>query len=59
VVLLRRRDPADTVVAGLLAGALLFALSFFFISIACDYRYLFFLDLAAMAAALYAVSRRA
>jgi len=59
VVLLRSRDPADKVVAGLLAGALLFALSFFFISIACDYRYLFFLDLAAMAATLYASARRA
>ena len=50
IVLLRRPAPADRAVAGLLAGALLFACSFFFISIACDYRYLFFLDLAAMAA---------
>ena len=59
VVLLRRRGPADLVIAGLLAGALLFALSFFFISIACDYRYLFFLDISAMAAALYCIRRRA
>lgn len=59
IVLMRRPDPADRVVAGLLAGALLFALSFFFISIACDYRYLFFPDLAAMAAALYAVEKTA
>ena len=51
-LLLRRRAPADLAVAGLLAGALVFTLTFFFISIACDYRYLIFLDLAAMAAAL-------
>jgi hypothetical protein len=54
----RRRDPADLAVAGLLAAALLFSFSFFFISIACDYRYLLFLDLAAMAGSLYAVARR-
>ena len=41
-------------VAGLLAGALVFTLSFSVISIACDYRYLIFLDLAVMAASLYA-----
>ncbi len=59
VVLLRRREPSDKVVAGLLAGALLFALTFFFISIACDYRYLVFLDFAAMAGALYTAARPA
>jgi hypothetical protein len=51
--LLRRRDPADLVMLGLLASALAFAASFFVISIACDYRYLYFLDLAAMAGLLY------
>lgn len=55
MVLLRRPSPADKAVAGLLAGALLFSLTFFFISIACDYRYLIFLDLAVMAASLYAI----
>jgi hypothetical protein len=55
IVLLRRPSPADKAVAGLLAGALLFSLTFFFISIACDYRYLIFLDLAVMAASLYAI----
>ena len=55
IVLLRRPAPADKAVAGLLAGALLFSLTFFFISIACDYRYLIFLDLAVMAASLYAI----
>ncbi len=47
-----RGAPADLVVAGLQAAALVFALSFFVISIACDYRYLYFLDLAAMTGAL-------
>jgi hypothetical protein len=53
VLLLRRRQPADLAMAGLLAAAFLFALSFFVISIACDYRYLYVLDLSATAAALY------
>ena len=53
VFLLRRRRPEDWAVAGLLAATLLFTLSFFVISIACDYRYLYALDLSALAAALY------
>jgi hypothetical protein len=57
IVLLRRPSPADKAVAGLLAGALLFSLTFFFISIACDYRYLILLDLAVMAASLYAITK--
>jgi hypothetical protein len=55
VLLAWRGTPADLAVAGLLAGALLFTLTFVIISIACDYRYLVFLDLAAMAAALQAI----
>ncbi len=51
--LLVRRDPADLVIAGLMAGALGFAASFFVISIACDYRYLYLLDLAAITGVLY------
>ncbi len=58
VLLLRRGAPPDLAVAGLLAGALLFTVTFAIISIACDYRYLIFLDLAAMAAALYATGSR-
>jgi len=50
---LLRRDPADGPMAGLLIGALGFAASFFVISVACDYRYLYVLDLAAMTAGLY------
>lgn len=53
VILLIRRDPADLMIAGLLAGALAFTASFFVISLACDYRYLYFLDLAAITGALY------
>lgn len=57
-VLLRRRGDADLAVAGLLAAALLFTITFVIISIACDYRYLVFLDLSAMAGALYAGGRK-
>jgi hypothetical protein len=58
VFLLRRRRDMDLVAAGLQAAALAFGLSFFVVSIACDYRYLYFLDLAAMAGALAAAARK-
>jgi len=48
VLLIRRGQGSDLAIAGLMAGALIFAASFYVISIACDYRYLYFLDLAAM-----------
>jgi hypothetical protein len=57
IYLLWRGAGADLAVAGLLAGALLFTLTFALVSIACDYRYLVFLDFAAMAGALYAVKK--
>ncbi len=53
ILLLVRRTPADLAVAGMLAASLAFAASFFVIAIACDYRYLYALDLAAMAALFY------
>jgi hypothetical protein len=53
IVLLHRRRPADLAMASLMAAALAFTASFFVISIACDYRYLMVLDLAAIAGALY------
>jgi len=53
VLLLRRRRPADLALAGLLAASMLYALSYFAISIACEYRYLYALDLSALAAAFY------
>jgi hypothetical protein len=48
VVLVLRGRPSDFVMAGLQAGALAFAGSFLVIALACDYRYLYFLDLAAI-----------
>ena len=50
---LSRGGVADIAMAGMLAGALLFTASFFFVSVACDYRYLYALDVAAMAGLLY------
>jgi hypothetical protein len=47
-LLVLRGTAADIAVAGLEVAALLFAASFFVVSVACDYRYLYFLDLAAM-----------
>jgi len=53
-LLLWRREPADIVMAGVQAAGVAFAASFFIISIACDYRYLYFTDLAAIAGVIYA-----
>lgn len=52
-LLLMRREAADWVLAALMASTLAFTASFFVISIACDYRYLYFLDLAVLAGLLY------
>ena len=53
VALLRRRRPVDIAIAGLLVATLIFSGSFFVISIACDYRYLYALDLSVLFALLY------
>lgn len=53
VLLLRRRRPADIAIAALQAGALVFTASFFVIGIACDYRYLYALDIAALTGVFY------
>lgn len=53
-LLLWRREPADIAIAALQLGGAAFAASFFIISIACDYRYLYFTDVAALAGLLYA-----
>ena len=45
---------ADIVMIGLQLAGVAFAASFFIISIACDYRYLYFTDVAAMAGLIYA-----
>ena len=51
--LLVRREAADIAIAGLMLSALSFASSFYVISLACDYRYLYFLDLAAITGLVY------
>jgi hypothetical protein len=48
ILLLWRRRAADISIAFLQIGALAYVATFFFISIACDYRYLYCLDMAAM-----------
>lgn len=48
-----RRRTTDVPFACLLAGAIVFSSSFFFLSIACDYRYLYLLDLSALATLFY------
>lgn len=58
VLLLRRSEPGDAAIAGLLAGALVFTVTFAAISIACDYRYLILLDLAAMTGALHWTAKK-
>jgi hypothetical protein len=51
-LLLRRRGP-DIALTSMLLGAIAFCASFFFISIACDYRYFYVLDLAALSTLFY------
>ena len=46
-------EAADLAVIGLMLAALSFAASFFVISLACDYRYLYLLDLAALVGLVY------
>ncbi|HEV2651635.1 MAG TPA: hypothetical protein VGU69_10285 [Rhizomicrobium sp.] len=58
VFLIWRRRPADIVFACLIAGLLSFTASFFFISLACDYRYLYTLDLCTMAVLFYLATSR-
>jgi hypothetical protein len=53
VLLLRRRRTADIAIAAMQVSTLLYTASFFFISIACDYRYLYALDLAAVTGWFY------
>jgi len=54
---LARRQAVEMIATvGMLVGAAAFTASFFVISLACDYRYLYFLDVAAMAALVQRVS---
>jgi hypothetical protein len=52
-LLARRGRPGDAAIAALLASALAFTACFFIISFACDYRYLYALDLSVMVAAFH------
>lgn len=51
--LLLRRDPPDIAIAGLMLGVLGFLATFLVLSLACDYRYLYAVDLAAITGLLY------
>jgi len=53
VVLVIRARPADFVFVIFIIGTFAFVASFFFIALACDYRYLYALDLCAMATLFY------
>jgi arginine exporter protein ArgO len=55
ILLMHRRAPGDWAMIGMLSAAMVFTASFFVISIACDYRYLYFLDVAALTALFYLV----
>lgn len=52
-VLVWRGEATDLVIAAMLLSALAFTASFAVISLACDYRYLYFLDVAALSGLLY------
>lgn len=52
-LMLWRRRPADLAIAALMLGVLAVAASFFVITIACDYRYLYILDLSALTGVFY------
>ena len=53
VLVLKRRRPGDIAMASLIGATGAFTGTFFVISIACDYRYLYVIDLTALAGVLY------
>ena len=53
IVMLSALTDKASIDAAFMAGALAFAASFFVISIACDYRYLYLLDVAGITGVLY------
>jgi hypothetical protein len=52
------REPGRIAALAMATAAALFALSFFVVSVDCDYRYLYFLDVAAMTAAVRRAATR-
>jgi hypothetical protein len=59
VFLARRGRPGDAAMAAMLVSALAFTACFVMISFACDYRYLYALDLSAMVAVFHLALGRA
>ncbi|HWX89777.1 MAG TPA: hypothetical protein VNY75_05690, partial [Rhizomicrobium sp.] len=53
ILLLVRREASDWPIAGMLAASALYALSYFFIGVACQYRYLLVTDMTTLAAIFY------
>ena len=53
IVLLMRRELSDWPIAAMLIASALYALSYFFIGVACQYRYLFVMDMTTLAAIFY------
>ena len=53
LLVLRRREPTDIAVASLIAAAFAFTATFAVLSIACDYRYLYLVDLSGLASIMY------
>lgn len=58
ILLCRRRRAGDVAIAGLLFASLAYAASFLLIGVACDYRYLYALDLSAMIGVFYLAATR-
>jgi hypothetical protein len=56
VLLLRRREPADVMLAALIVSAFVFTATFAVLSLACDWRYLYIVDLSVMTALVYAAA---
>ena len=59
LILLMRREISDWPMAAMLIASALYALSYFFIGVACQYRYLFVIDMTALAAMFYLTFRPA
>jgi hypothetical protein len=58
IVLLMRREASDWPMAAMLVASALYVLSYFFIGVACQYRYLFVMDMTALVAMFYLSFRR-
>ncbi len=59
IILLVRREASDLAMAAMLIASALYVLTYFLIGVACEYRYLFVMDMSALAAMSYLSFRRA